>query len=473
MERTSIRRVLTVQYDKEEYCYLDEDSRFPTGLLPYVVSALGVAGVEVEIDNPQEVDYHDYQIGTDYLEGVRLRDYQVSAIEKALACKRGVVKIATGGGKTEIQIAVAKALYERYGAKTLLVSPSTKSSIQTAERARVRGLKDVGLLNSFHDDYDARHIVAQVQTLYSRFKRFDDATMKLLAGVRLIQWDECHHKGAESWFLPGMTCTAEYRISYSATPFHDSPESLHPYDVRLIGVSGDLICDVPARYLIDRGFLVDPLIYMVPVMSPPLHHLDAKSVGYNTIENLGIVSNDTRNRIATTIAVNAISRGLRPVILVRKIEHGKTIMDLLRGHGVTSKLSRGGQCVWQYDNAGNLEEYPDPEDTVQEEFTSKKFDVLIGSAIYDESVDIPEINCLIICSGLKKSTRVLQRVGRAMRPETDDASTEHVEVWDFDDKTHYVLKNHSRSRAEGYAKQGFMVVREIPPTLLQDVILNA
>lgn len=472
MERGAIRQVLTVHRDDEEYCYLDEEMRFPTGLLPRVLSALDTSGIEVEIENPSEIDYHDYQITPDYLQGVTLRDYQVTAIEKALAAKRGVVKIATGGGKTEIQIAVAKALSARLGCRSLLIVTGTKSSKQTAERAVKRGLTNVGVLNSFDDDTKSQHIIAQVQTLYSKFKKFDPDVHEMLSAVSLIQWDECHHKGAESWFLPGMSCPAPYRLSYSATPFHAQGMD-HPYDAKLIGVAGELLCDVSARYLIDRGFLVDPIIYMVPISSPPLYHLDARTVGFNKLEDMGISDNKQRNGIAVSIATNALSRGLRPVMLVRKIEHGKTLMAMLRDRGVTSKLSRGGQCVWRYVADGSLEEYEDPDDAVQDEFVDRQFDVLIGSAIYDESVDIPEINCLIVCSGLKKSTRVLQRVGRAIRPETKDATTEHVEIWDFDDRMHYVLKHHSKARSEEYINQGFRVVRDIPPALLQGVMQNA
>jgi CRISPR/Cas system-associated endonuclease/helicase Cas3 len=46
--------------------------------------------------------------------GVQLRDYQVKAVNAALQQHRGIIKCATGGGKTWILAAILKALGGKY-----------------------------------------------------------------------------------------------------------------------------------------------------------------------------------------------------------------------------------------------------------------------------------------------------------------------------------------------------------------------
>ncbi len=340
MERTALTELLTVTHGRrgqeEEYCYLTDEGQFATGLLEHVLLKLKERQLAVEVEGEPEPDLHDYEITPDYLEGVELRDYQLDAIEKALAKRRGIVKIATGGGKTEVQAAVAKALGDTHGVRTLTVVTGIKGANQTYRRFLKRGLSDVGRLSGAHHDIVAQHVVATVQTLYAAFKRRHDDVMALLKEAGLIQFDECHHEGADSWYLPGMRVETGRRLSYSATPFHEDPANLHPYDARVLGMTGPVIINASSKYLRDRGFLVDPKIFMVKIDQPKDLWRRMRSP-YHTIERDGIVQNQVRNTTAINIARTQHERH-RVAFLVRRIEHGKHILTKLAEHGISAKF---------------------------------------------------------------------------------------------------------------------------------------
>ena len=78
--------------------------------------------------------------------GIQLRDYQLRAVERAVAMERGIIHGGTGCGKTE----VAAALIERLGRPvTLFLTGRKKLAQQTRERFAERlsvPLEDVGLI---------------------------------------------------------------------------------------------------------------------------------------------------------------------------------------------------------------------------------------------------------------------------------------------------------------------------------------
>ena len=82
--------------------------------------------------------------------------------------------------------------------------------------------------------------------------------------------------------------------------------------------------------------------------------------------------------------------------------------------------------------------------------------VMIATTIYDEGIDIPQVNVLILAFGGKSRRKVLQRIGRALRKkESRENVVVIVDFWDHHNK--YLL-NHSKGRLNLYRDEGFEVV---------------
>lgn len=78
--------------------------------------------------------------------------------------------------------------------------------------------------------------------------------------------------------------------------------------------------------------------------------------------------------------------------------------------------------------------------------------IVISSPIFDEGVDIPSLDCVILAGGGKSQVKLLQRIGRGMRHKDGDNT---MKIYDFLDDTNKILLRHSEKRIETYASEGF------------------
>ena len=77
---------------------------------------------------------------------------------------------------------------------------------------------------------------------------------------------------------------------------------------------------------------------------------------------------------------------------------------------------------------------------------SERVDVLVADTIADEGLDLPSIRSLLITGGGKSKTRVLQRVGRVVRPWKGKKFAIVVDIWD----TAEYFYEHGMERVELY-----------------------
>ena len=93
---------------------------------------------------------------------------------------------------------------------------------------------------------------------------------------------------------------------------------------------------------------------------------------------------------------------------------------------------------------------------MQNFINSKEKYVLIGSTIFDEGIDFEKgIDAIVIASAGKGFRKVVQRLGRALRPNGKG----FINVYDFYDHAPHnkYLKSHSESRKAIYENEGHHV----------------
>jgi superfamily II DNA or RNA helicase len=155
---------------------------------------------------------------------------------------------------------------------------------------------------------------------------------------------------------------------------------------------------------------------------------------------LGIASNDSRNRQIVNAAETSLAAGKRVMILVKHINHGKALEAMLKTPaaflcGTDASMVRGD---------------------LKEDFNKHGDFVLIASPIFDEGVDLPEITVLINASGGKSEWKTIQKVGRGLHKKS---SGKKLVVYDFADHGKF-LEKHSYERIAIYEREGFTVIRE-------------
>jgi superfamily II DNA or RNA helicase len=351
------------------------------------------------------------------LNGITLRDYQLEAILKLLDHKRGVAKMATNAGKTEVMAGIIKAL----GVPNTLIIVSSKELLhQTADRFETRlGIK-VGKIG---DGLWQPEIVtvAMVQTLYSRLEN-------VWLENQLLMVDECHHASSNRMLDVLNKISGPYRFGFSGTPLKHEVLA----DMKLISATGRLLCEVTNSQLIEQGFSATPYVHLTTITNGAEDKFDAK---YQQAYKDMIVDNEYRNLLVADKA--KISEGI-VLVLVNQISHGHILNKLIPGsvfvHGSHDTEYRSG---------------------ILEKMRSGGKGVFIASPIFDEGVDVPAIDTIILACGGKSHIKLLQRIGRGMRKK---GNGNVLMIHDFIDDTNKYLLKHSEERIDTYVAEGFETI---------------
>lgn len=445
IEQQTLYDLLTIINDKDEKDCLLIDHRgqtyFYTGLLNRVVEK-----IPCEIIDEREPDSLDLTTLTDYIEhfeilpGVTLREYQKTSVVKCLLNKRGVVNIATGGGKTEVIAALLKIL----GLPALVVTTGIKSMYQIHSRLEKYGL-EAGMFWGEEQDLSKSIVVGVSDSLSKHARRKTGPLGKFVEHCRILILDECHHLPTKEWTTIAEATNADFRYGFSASPYTNQDDFTFN-DYLLTGLTGELIVKVPAWVLVQEGYLATPLVSMVNVRYPGLNQA---SNNWTYVYRQGIVRNTYRNKIAASIAEQLKEQGFKVLVLVVQIEHGVKILELLNDPDV--KFSYGGGAVARW-SKGKVHHDKEDTDVTLKDLLDMKQGIFVGSTVFDEAIDVPDVSALIVLSGTKRYRRAVQRIGRALRPKP---GTNEVLVFDFYDNIHWILKNHSRARIKVYEHDDF------------------
>jgi len=375
-------------------------------------------------------------------------DYQLDAVKTALTKESGILFMATNAGKTEIGSAIIKALVRRV---VLLVVPKKILLKQTRETLAERlGTVPEAIGTIGNGRFDPKEItvaivnsVTPIKSAKSkRSKRKNDILRKYLKTVDCIFLDEGHHAKATTWSrLMSATVNAQYRYVMSGTPFTGDN------DLLVEAAAGPVICEIRNDELIKRGVSAKPTVRLLTVDKPDLEGKDAIDDGhFDAVYKAGIVHNEYRNKLIAREALAYQKQGKSVIILIRILAQGTELMRLLAGKAPAA-FAHGKM-------------HDDEQSEIVDWYKAKPGRIMVGSSIFDEGVNIPQMNALIVGDGGKSLRAVLQKVGRSIRKKKTGANV--VDIVDFADCTHHWLAKHALDRFDIYSSEGFDVIEEDP-----------
>lgn len=407
---------------------------FPTGYLSIVVRAARKAGHTVEIDDRRTVPCTPLDADQVQLIGAELRDYQADAVERAVQRKRGIIHLATGGGKTEIAIMLA----QRIPCRWLFIVHRMFLADQSAERFTMRTGEPAGLVGE-GKWYSERFTACTFQTLKAALHT--QRGKRLLDQAEAIMVDECHVLPAESfWRVAMSTPNAYFRLGLSGTPLArgDKRSSL------AVGALGPVIYRMQGGELVGKGVLAAARIRMVPCVQqdntpvPPTRNMRVLAKKYAAAYDRFIVNSQQRNALLVQLAQRATKPGF---LFVKQVEHGQLVTRALIDAGVRAEFVWGTQSLAQ--RKASIER-----------LVRGDIDIVVCSVVFQEGVDCPDLRSVIVgCAG-KSVIAALQRVGRGTR-KTDDKHA--FEVWDVQDIGQRWLARHADARQRAYQQEGFSV----------------
>lgn len=412
----------------------------PTGFLPQILEGTKFPS---QLDDQRPIQQLSNVQTT-----VPLRDYQWKSCSAVMQntfhgmwWPRGIIRIATGGGKTE----VAAALVEMINKPTLFLVHRKDLLHQAAKRFQKYlipvcmvgdGKNELGKVISEHT------VVATIQTLTKRIEEGDQAVLDMLASRECVIVDEAHgiaatlDKGNQYNSMLKLLPNAYIRIGLTATPFMRDVYSNH----LLEGSTGKVLVNIPARWLIDHGWLADAKITMVkvPPLSPKCFKPDPgkKTSRYQVAYALAIESYDLRNQ-AILDRVRILPKPA--LVLVKTVAHADTLIHMAEKQGIHLPFIYG--------------KTPSKERRKAVDVLCQTKGTLMATGIFDLGIDIPPLKGLILASGGKSQGQSLQRIGRGLRVWAGKAGLEVVDFFDLSQP----LLSHSEGRKQLWLDEGYEV----------------
>lgn len=401
------------------YIRLAKGSIIPTGLVWAVEEALVAhkydVSIRCEYDHPNV--YRD-MLSADMFDGILLRDYQLDAVNKLLDFGRGIAKMATNSGKTEVIAAICACLT----CNVLILTTKKDLLYQTSDRLMQRLGEDIGIFGDGETKF-RRVSVGMVQTLSKHLPLLKSINAKC------VMFDECHHVSSRTALDTMYGIDAPLRFGFSGTPIKGDLLS----DLMLIGATGPILVDVSNTDLIEAGISAKPTIEMHVVYS----HTTKKefNMPWSKAYDVNIVHNGVRNNAIASIVNTSDAKSM--LILVERLDHGRILQKLIPTSifvSGTSDMADRESAVWSLRAGGGYK--------------------VIATPIFDEGVDVPSVDLLVLAGGKKAYVSILQRIGRGMRHK--DGSN-ILRVIDFVDDTGKYALRQSCTRAEIYEEEGFEV----------------
>lgn len=415
-----LKRKFGTKYSYAKSFYDRRTKKFLVGLYPIVEKAFFEKNIRLECEKLPPLNM---PLGESKLKGIEYYDFQEEAIDCFLKEKRGVLKIATGGGKTLVAKGVVKAL----NVPTLFLTHRTNLVYQTAKRFEARLPEYRGKFGIIGDGEYAPNFItfATVQTVSRRLKE-DSEFKRLLSAYQLVIVDEAHKMSSDMFVDSVSACTgAYYRLGLTATPFMRG-DKVEEYN--LIGCIGNIIHEVTNSDLISRGLLARPYVKFIEMSSNrPLDALET----YKDVYLHGIVNNKQRNEKIIEIVCSLKSSKPKTLIVVQDVSHAKLLTGMIESAGIRVEM-----CTGTTDAKSRQRSL--------DKLAKGRLDCIVASTIFDEGINVEELGSIILAAGGKSIPALYQRIGRTMRRK--DGEENYCIVIDFMDRQHGILLNQSKQR---------------------------
>lgn len=420
--------------DAYEKLFNEADESFPAGFTSPVVAAARDADVKVElIDNrvvpaPRDAD----------ADLAWLRPYQLVAVDRCDKRVRGILHHATGAGKSEVAVALTRAL----PAPWLFLAPNLTLVNNTADRFLKRNrehgvdLGEPGRIGEGDWTEGDRLTCATYQSIYQAIGT--EKWRRLMARVKGLICDESHSVPAVTFRRATELCDAYWRIGLSATPLARGDMK----SAWAVAMLGPVIHRVTAAELVASGDISDARVRMVTVQHPM-----PDGFRYDEVYQELIVDSAVRNAVIVQLAQKAE----KPAFLfVRKIEHGRVLMGQLTRAGVRAEFVWGARSTRQIDAYVSA-------------LKRGAIDVIVTSAVLKQGVDVPSLRTVINAAGGKSIIDALQKLGRGSRLEKDadgQVVKDTFDLIDVMDVGNEWIEKHAKDRRRAYMAEGYRVTVE-------------
>lgn len=390
--------------------------------------------------------------------GLRLRAYQEQAVRNWFRANgRGVLKMATGSGKTITALSILERLHQRAALDAaIIVVPYRHLVTQWANETKKFGLESIlcfgsraqwmgKLQDALLVAMKTRRVITAIVTNATFMSPAFQELVKHFPSKTLLIADEAHNLGAPR-LAAALPSTLSMRLALSATPerwFDERGTEV------LFRYFGDVLePQFTVRDALNAGALV-PYVYNPVLVSLTPDETDLyRDLSQRISRVWAVTSGDTQDNGPLNALLIKRARLLGSAsnkttalkdIMARRRDTSHTLFYCGDGsveepasHETERQVdavcrmlgSELGYRVDTYTAENTLDERND----LRERFVSGELQGLVAIRCLDEGVDIPAIRSAFILASSSNPRQFIQRRGRVLRPAP---GKEYAEIYDF------------------------------------------
>ncbi len=351
-----------------------------------------------------------------------LKIFQDQAVKVMLSKDFGTLSAPTGSGKTIMALYIISQRKQ----PALIIVHTKELAFQWIERIETfLGIpkEEIGIIGAGKKTIGEKVTVALVQSLY---KCVDEVSM----GTGFLLVDECHRTPGRTFTEAVTGFDSKYMLGLSATPWRrDNLSKLIFWHL------GDVRHEVEKAGLIETGDIVPAEVIVRDTDFSPF--FDPVNEYSRMLSEL--TSNDSRNHLIASDVANEVKNGTGSccLVLTDRKKHCDTLRALLKfRHKISSDLLTG-----DIPDAGRKD--------VLDRLNNGEIKVLVATGqLIGEGFDCRNLSTLFIVTPIKFSGRVLQYLGRVLRPAPGKIK---AVIYDYVDAKVDILKAAAASRQRVYA----------------------
>jgi len=366
---------------------------------------------------------------------LQLRDYQKDIVDICLRVGRGVVVLATAGGKTLTIANLIQNIFDSTGN-----SKSFKCLIL---------VPDIGLVNQTYSDFNeygtnflhskwsgtnklsltSNIIIANLGILQSSKSNID-----WIGDIDLLIVDEVHKLRRDNKINKILKLIqTPHKFGFTGTL---PEEKIDQWNI--IGNIGPVLFEKDSYQLRAEKYVTNVMVQVLKIhyiQEPETTYDRSPSAKYRKELDF-IINNDYRNNVLSNLSSNFDNNAL---ILVDYIDHGEILYKSISKHcpGKKCYFIRGDVDVESRDAVKKLME----KDT--------NVIVIAISKIFSTGINIKNLHYIVFASGGKAKVKIVQSIGRGLRLHKDKSK---LIIIDIADQLYYGYR-HMNKRIELYNKE--------------------
>jgi len=364
-----------------------------------------------------------------FLSGITPRVDQVRFLEKAIEAGRGLLVAPTGSGKTLL----AAWLFSAFPNLKRLFLCHTLALVRQAESDFNEYFKSnechrVTTLEGLNKNLSGNIVVATRQS-FSKLPvtDYDEFDMVVVDEVHHVSSFKCEY--AE--LLKNLMCPIRFGLTATLPTDREARMAAEGY-------LGPIIDEVTLEEGIEKEILAKPELRILQVPEDTT----IKQMAYPEAYQKGIVERKARHRLTMKTAKTCVDKGESVLILIERIEHGVNLMQMAELIGPETLFIQGGTD-------------DDIREEVKTQIKNKNSMCVIATRIWNEGVNIPSLDHIILAGDVKANLPTLQKMGRGLR--RTDGKTK-VTIWDFFDRSSKYFVDHFGERISLYCQMKINVI---------------